>query len=158
MTLWLILSSVILWRCLEAWETRPWELGTKSLPNLMSLLLLFHSSAPVDRFQAPHTQAGRANQRWKPNLTWVLHLFWQAPRNGHLLLFHRPVARSRRKNFHQREGKKVLLFCKTTKVGKGVFLHTLFRKLYVKFGERETICLLPKNWPSFGEFSEIFQP
>lgn len=112
----------------------------------------------ISRLQVPQAQAGSTNQKRKSNLTCALHLFWQPTREGHLVLFNRPVTRGKREDSHQWGGKNMLLFCKITKVGKGIFLYKLLRKLYIKFGASKIICILPKDWPSLGECVQISQP
>ena len=139
--------------CKGAWRlgevSRCWELGAHSLRSLMSVLLVLHSSLPADTSQTPQAQARSSNQKWQPGLACVLYSFWQATRKGHLVLFNRPVARSRRGDFHQwggGGGKQVLLFCKTIEVGKGIFLHESFRKLYGKFRARDSaFCQKPSR-------------
>lgn len=147
--LWLILPFVTIWRSLEAWGSRRWEHSAHSLPSVTRALLAFHSSQPTDTSQAPQAHTRRSNQEWQPGLACILYSFWQATRKGHLVLISRPVARSRRGDFHQlwRVGSAVLQIHES---GQRFFFffHESFRNLHGKCEARETIYILPKTWPS----------
>lgn len=90
------------WKGSEGSGTGHWRRSAHSLPSLM--VLLFVSTRPHQPTgHKPHrprqgVQIGSGNL-----ISHVLALFWQATREGCLVLFNRPVAGSGKEGFHQWE-------------------------------------------------------